>query len=121
MLIINADAHDRHAVVEHPHKERTDNRTHNCANAAGHRCATDKHRRNHIKFKSKARFWCGGIQTRRKHKARSRRQNSHVYKREKGEALGIDARQFRRFLIAAHRVDTTANYGVFSEKGVDYG
>ena len=50
-----------------------------------------------------------GVEPRREHQAGQRRQHAHVDEGQEGQPLGLDARQLRRLLVAAQRIDAPAD------------
>ena len=105
LLLVDADAHDRHAVVHHAHDEGADHRADDLADAAGHRGAADENRGDHIQFEGHAGLGRRGVEPRGEDQSGQRRQHAHVDEGQEGQPFGLDARQFGRLLVAAERID----------------
>ncbi|MPL90050.1 hypothetical protein SDC9_36095 [bioreactor metagenome] len=119
LLVVDADAHDRHAVVHHPHDEGADDRADHLAGAARGRGAADEHRRDHVKLEPVAALRRRGVQPRGKDQPGQRGKKAHVDEGEEGQPLGLDPRELGRLGVAAERVDPPADHRVLGDKGVD--
>ena len=64
LLVVDADAHDGHAVVHHAHDEGADHRTVHLAHAARGRGAADEAGGDDVEFKALSGFRLGRIQAR---------------------------------------------------------
>lgn len=54
LLVVDADAHDRHTVVEHAHDKGADHYADHLAYTARRRCTADEHGSDYVQFKTGA-------------------------------------------------------------------
>ena len=119
LLVVDADAQDRHAVVHHAHDEGADHRAHDLADAARGRGAADEAGRDHVELEAEAGLRRRRVEARGEDQAGKRRQHAHVDEGAEGQALGLDARQLRRLLVAAQRIDAPADGRARGHEGVE--
>ena len=81
------------------------------ADAARGRCAADEAGRDHVELEAQPGLGRGRVEAAAKIRPGQCRQHAHVDEGEEGQALGLDAREPGRLLVAAHRVDPPADGG----------
>ena len=60
-----------------------------------------------------------GVEARGEDQAGKPRQHAHVDEGEEGQALGLDAGQLGRLLVAAQRIDAPADRGAVGHEGIE--